>query len=273
MGVDSSHRGTCTGGYECACFTRRGLRLGNRYCLWFWASLGAGRHDIPFRRLLERQRPDVRWTVTNDVTAGLAHFAKMYAQPTDRYVMYITISSGIALRTAHFPSRRIDVNKEGLQGEIGHLLATSTATEAIRGLICECGEVGHIAAISAGPAIPHVVEKLGINSDDRSRDSEGGPLGELDERVLRVVIEPIANLIRATCVLQPHIDLIGVGGGVPSGIGTRYQRELRRQLSIAQSYADDQSNSGSRLLLVSSDQICPEKGAALIAQGYFKNVK
>ncbi|EFK54606.1 ROK family protein [Corynebacterium genitalium ATCC 33030] len=234
---------------------------------------GTGRHDIPFRRLLERQRPDVRWTVTNDVTAGLAHFTKMYARPADRQVMYVTISSGIALRTAHLPSRRIHVNAEGLQGEVGHLPATSTAIEAVRGLTCECGGVGHIAAIAAGPAIPHVAEKLGIDSYNQPRASEDGAPTEMDERLLRVIIEPIANLIRTACVLQPHIDLIGIGGGVPSGIGTRYKHELYRQLSAAQSYVDSQSNEGPRLHLVSSDQVCPETGAALMAQGYLENVK
>lgn len=234
---------------------------------------GMGRHNIPFRRLLEQQRPDVRWTVTNDVTAGLAHFTKMYGRPTDRHVMYVTISSGIALRTAHLPSRRIDVNAEGLQGEVGHLQATSSASAAVRGLTCECGGVGHIAAISAGPAIPHVAQKLGIDSYNQSRDSEDGPHTELDEQLLRVIIEPVANLIRTACVVQPHIDLIGIGGGVPSGIGTRYENELQRQLFTAQSYADSQSDDGPRLRLVSPDRVRPECGAALMAQGYLKIVK
>lgn len=234
---------------------------------------GTGRHDVPFRRLLEQQRPDVRWTVTNDVTAGLAHFTKMYAQPADRQVMYVTISSGIALRTTHLPSRRIDVDGEGLQGEVGHLPATSTATETVRGLTCECGGRGHIAAISAGPAIPHVAEKLGIDSYRESRESEDAPRDELDEELLQVIIEPIANLIRTVCVLQPHVDLIGIGGGVPSGIGIRYEHELNRQLSVAQSYTDSHSKGGPRLQLVSSDQVRPENGAALIAQGYLENVK
>lgn len=234
---------------------------------------GTGRHDIPFRRLLEQQRPDVRWTVTNDVTAGLAHFTKMHARPEDRHVMYVTISSGIALRTAYLPSRCIHVNAEGLQGEVGHLPAISSATAAVRRLTCECGGVGHIAAISAGPAIPHVAKKLGIDSYNQSRDSEDGPPTELDERLLRVIIEPIANLIRMACVLQPHIDLIGVGGGVPSGIGTRYEHELHRQLSTAQSYADGPSNGGPRILLVSPDEVRPENGAALIAQRYLSNAK
>ena len=234
---------------------------------------GAGRYEVPFRRLLEKRRPDVRWSVSNDITAGLAHFAKQYARSEDRYVMYITISSGIALRTAHLPTGQIDVNSEGLQGEVGHLPATSSAADAVRGLACECGGVGHIASISAGPAIPYVAERLGITRNSQEIYLDDGPSSRTCESLLRVIIEPIANLIRTVRVLQPHVDLIGIGGGVPSGIGTPYKRELNRQLSAVQSYSDGHFKEHPRLHVVSFDQVCPEIGAELMAQGYLRNIK
>lgn len=261
---------------------------------------GAGRYEVPFRRLLEKRRPDVHWSVSNDITAGLAHFAKQYARSEDRYVMYITISSGIALRTAHLPTGQIDVDSEGLQGEVGHLPATSSAADAVRGLACECGGVGHIASISAGPAIPYVAERLGITRNSQEIYLDDGSLfigwlinsktpcqGRLTaavnkphgspsrtcESLLRVIIEPIANLIRTVRVLQPHVDLIGIGGGVPSGIGTPYKRELNRQLSAVQSYSDGHFKEHPRLHVVSFDQVCPEIGAELMAQGYLRNIR
>ena len=234
---------------------------------------GAGRYEVPFRRLLEKRRPDVHWSVSNDITAGLAHFAKQYARSEDRYVMYITISSGIALRTAHLPTGQIDVNSEGLQGEVGHLPATSSAADAVRGLACECGGVGHIASISAGPAIPYVAERLGITRNSQEIYLDDGPSSRTCESLLRVIIEPIANLIRTVRVLQPHVDLIGIGGGVPSGIGTPYKRELNRQLSAVQSYSDGHFKEHPRLHVVSFDQVCPEIGAELMAQGYLRNIR
>lgn len=236
---------------------------------------GPGRHNIPFRRTLERRRPDVRWTVVNDVTAALAHFIKRAARPADRHAMYVTISSGIALRTAYIPTRNIAVDMNGLQGEAGHLLATSTANEAIRSLVCECGGRGHIAAISAGPAIPHVAEALNINLREVSQgDSQDeSEHSEPDEALLKVIVEPIANLIRTMYVLQPHVDLIGIGGGVPSGIGAPYERELRRQLSTDHSYADAEPTRTPRLHFVSPNEVRPEIGAALIAHGYLKSIK
>lgn len=234
---------------------------------------GAGRYEVPFRRLLEKRRPDVHWSVSNDITAGLAHFAKQYARSEDRYVMYITISSGIALRTAHLPTGQIDVDSEGLQGEVGHLPATSSAADAVRGLACECGGVGHIASISAGPAIPYVVERLGITRNSQEIYLDDGSPSRTCESLLRVIIEPIANLIRTVRVLQPHVDLIGIGGGVPSGIGTPYKRELNRQLSAVQSYSDGHFKEHPRLHVVSFDQVCPEIGAELMAQGYLRNIR
>ncbi|BCR79602.1 ROK family protein [Arachnia rubra] len=234
---------------------------------------GAGRYEVPFRRLLEKRRPDVHWSVSNDITAGLAHFAKQYARSEDRYVMYITISSGIALRTAHLPTGQIDVDSEGLQGEVGHLPATSSAADAVRGLACECGGVGHIASISAGPAIPYVAERLGITRNSQEIYLDDGSPSRTCESLLRVIIEPIANLIRTVRVLQPHVDLIGIGGGVPSGIGTPYKRELNRQLSAVQSYSDGHFKEHPRLHVVSFDQVCPEIGAELMAQGYLRNIR
>lgn len=215
----------------------------------------------------------MHWSVSNDITAGLAHFAKQYARSEDRYVMYITISSGIALRTAHLPTGQIDVNSEGLQGEVGHLPATSSAADAVRGLACECGGVGHIASISAGPAIPYVAERLGITRNSQEIYLDDGPSSRTCESLLRVIIEPIANLIRTVRVLQPHVDLIGIGGGVPSGIGTPYKRELNRQLSAVQSYSDGHFKEHPRLHVVSFDQVCPEIGAELMAQGYLRNIR
>ena len=234
---------------------------------------GAGRYEVPFRRLLEKRRPDVHWSVSNDITAGLAHFAKQYARSEDRYVMYITISSGIALRTAHLPTGQIDVDSEGLQGEVGHLPATSSAADAVRGLACECGGVGHIASISVGPAIPYVAERLGITRNSQEIYLDDGSPSRTCEGLLRVIIEPIANLIRTVRVLQPHVDLIGIGGGVPSGIGTPYKRELNRQLSAVQSYSDGHFKEHPRLHVVSFDQVCPEIGAELMAQGYLRNIR
>lgn len=232
---------------------------------------GPGRWEVPFKRLLENEKPDVAWTVVNDVTAGLAHFAHLYARPGDRYVTYLTVSSGIALRTVHMPTGRIEVSREGLQGEVGHLLAMCTANDAVRSLMCDCGGRGHIAAISSGPAIPRVADALGIQSWDKYDSEQNSHEYELtrNEELTRVIVEPIAHLVRFVKALQPHVDLIGIGGGVPAGIGRPYERELTQQLSVAQSYADGGILAESRVVTLGNHEVFPEIGARFIAENLF----
>ena len=232
---------------------------------------GPGQWDVPIRHLLEGVRPDVRWSIVNDVSAGLAHLVSKYARFSDRYVTYLTISSGIALRTAHAPTRCIEVDAGGLQGEVGHLPAASFASETVRSLKCDCGRRGHIAAISSGPAIPRVACALGLVKNvcpitelDVFCDNEEGRL------LLRTIVEPIAQIVRCVCTLQPHTDLIGIGGGVPAGIGEAYKQELMRQLSAESSYADSMRTRSTRIMIVGDHEVSPEIGAQILITEKFQ---
>lgn len=232
---------------------------------------GPARWDVPMRRLLEAVRPDVYWSIVNDVSAGLAHFIDKYARPADRYVTYLTISSGIALRTAHVPTRCIAVNAEGLQGEVGHLPAASSAPEAVRSLKCDCGRRGHIAAISSGPAIPRVASALGLIKDIQQSAEFCYLRGHDKERMLlRTIVEPVAQIVRFVCTLQPHTDLIGIGGGVPTGIGKIYKEELIRQLSVEDSYVDNARAMKTKILIVSDREVSPEIGAQILGVGEYR---
>ncbi len=237
---------------------------------------GPGRHNFRLVEILRNERPDVSWHIVNDVTAGLAHFVSLHAKPSDRYVTYLTISSGIALRTAYLPSRQIAVNGEGLQGEVGHLRASSSAALDIRSLVCDCGSSGHIAALSSGPGIPRVAEILRPNDSPLSLEdvkrictSDRGNTKNL----LAIIVEPIANLLKTLITLQPHIDLIGIGGGVPEGLGEPYAAELNAQLCAAGSYADNSHTLGPRLHFLAPDELRPEIGATLMVREFLSTTK
>jgi 2-epi-5-epi-valiolone 7-kinase len=61
----------------------------------------------------------------------------------------------------------------------------------------------------------------------------GDALGKHDvtaQRVLGAVVAPIAELIRALWCLDPHLDLLGIGGGVVKGLAPFYAAELHQQL-------------------------------------------
>ncbi|MEV6769292.1 ROK family protein [Nocardia sp. NPDC051030] len=202
---------------------------------------GGTEEPVPLADLLRERRPDVSWRLVNDVTAGLGCFAERFGRPADRRIGYLTISSGIALRVADMTERSVPVDAHGMQGEVGHLAALSTAPEAVRRLPCACGGLGHVSSIAAGPALPAVAAALGVERPAALR-------GELPERVrtgdgaaqrlLSVIVEPVAELLRVIRCLDPRIDLIGLGGGYVEGLSDIYRAELIRQLGEKRSYAD-----------------------------------
>ncbi|WP_028477051.1 ROK family protein [Nocardia sp. CNY236] len=223
--------------------------------------------------LLRQRRPDAAWQVINDVTAGLASFVERFSRPDDRRVAYFTISSGIAVRIADLTERSVPVDAHGMQGEVGHLPAVSSAAEIVRELPCPCGGSGHVAAVSAGPALPRLAEALGVAGAPvlRSELSARVLAGDtLAQRVLTLVVEPIAELIRSLRCFDPRIDLFGLGGGYVEGLGSVYRDELARQLGIARSYADAGYGAqwfGDHVRVCRPGDIDSLDGAAAMAQG------
>ncbi|MEU6375038.1 ROK family protein [Streptomyces sp. NPDC046909] len=234
---------------------------------------GGPDRPVPLRALLTARRPDVSWHLFNDVTAGLASFVERFAHPQHRRAVYITVSSGIALRTADLTERSVPVDAHGMQGEVGHLPAVSTAPAAVRALTCPCGGTGHVAALAAGPALPHVATALGIEDPEGIRDSLPARLraGERAARLLlTTVVEPIAEIVRTLRCLDPRIDLIGIGGGYAEGLGDPYRTELVRQISEIRSYADrdtgaDEAAQGLRLCR--PGEVDPMAGAVALSHG------
>ncbi|MFK0120336.1 ROK family protein [Streptomyces sp. NPDC090994] len=203
---------------------------------------GAAAQPYDLGAVLRERRPDVTWRLVNDVTAALVDFAAAHARPGVRRVGYLTLSSGIAMRVADLERHRIPVDDRGLQGEVGHLPAMTTAPELRRApLPCECGGTGHLASVSSGPGIARVAGLLGIAwgpaLPQRFPDAltAGDPRAR---RLLELCVEPVAHLLRTLWCLDPHLDLLGIGGGVVEGLGDHYAAELRRQLGLATSYAD-----------------------------------
>ncbi|MGW2836199.1 ROK family protein [Streptomyces sp. NPDC001493] len=203
---------------------------------------GAAAEPFDLGAVLRERRPDVTWRLVNDVTAALVDFAGTHARPGVRRIGYLTVSSGIAMRVADLERMRIPVDDLGLQGEIGHLPAMIADPELRRaGLPCECGGTNHLASISSGPGILRVAGVLGIDAKPTidawlpEALAAGDPRAS---RLLELCVEPLAHLLRTVWCLDPHLDLLGLGGGVIEGLGDHYACELRRQLGLATSYAD-----------------------------------
>jgi predicted NBD/HSP70 family sugar kinase len=192
---------------------------------------------------LRRRRPDVTWHLVNDVTAALLDFAAVHARPGTRRVAYLTVSSGIALRTADLERTRIPVDGWGLQGEVGHLPVplTDPGADILAGLRCECGATDHLASIASGPGLVRAAQRLGLPAAPQVADWLPGALAADDpgaRRLLELCAAPVAQLLRTLWCLDPHLDLIGIGGGVAEGLAGHYAAEIRRRLAPATSYAD-----------------------------------
>ncbi|GAA0458100.1 ROK family protein [Streptomyces olivaceiscleroticus] len=217
---------------------------------------------------LRRRRPDVTWHLVNDVTAALLDFAAVHAGPGTRRVAYLTVSSGIALRIADVERTRIPVDARGLQGEVGHLPVplTDPGADVLAGLPCECGATDHLASIASGPGLTRAAHRLGLPWAEQVADRLPGALAAGDpdaRRLLELCAAPVAQLLRTLWCLDPHLDLIGIGGGVAEGLGGHYAAELRRRLAAATSYADrghDDAWLDDRLVFCAPGQVDPLRG-------------
>ena len=202
---------------------------------------GAADDPVDLGAALARRRPDAAWYLVNDVTAAVTDLAARRAPAGARHVGYLTISSGIAYRCLDVPRSRIEVDERGLQGEVGHLVAQVDAEDADLLLSrCECGGLAHLAAISSGPGIARLVlQRAGATSDPVASLRAGLGAGEeWAHGVLRSAVAPVAALVRTLWALDPHLDLLALGGGVVEGLGEAYERTLRDLLSAPASYAD-----------------------------------
>jgi len=210
-----------------------------------------GGHTAPFGLpdALTQARPDVRWTVVNDVTAVLLHVAAGPARQRDRKTLLATISTGIACRILDRRRGEIAIDDSGLQGEIGHLPAHAELAGAPVTLRCDCGAADHLAAFASGPGIERMAEVLSRRAPERWARSElggrrwtGEGLGpalraaldagdELALHLLDAVTAPVADVLRTALCLDPELDHLGLAGGVAFGLGEHYRTALLGHLT------------------------------------------
>jgi glucokinase len=104
--------------------------------------------DILSARLTTRFGRPVRVEAENDANAaalGEFRFGVRKQHPTLRHMVYITVSTGIG--GGLIADGRIFEGAHGMAAEIGHM------TVDMHGPRCNCGNIGCIEAIAAGPAI------------------------------------------------------------------------------------------------------------------------
>lgn len=235
---------------------------------------------------LRAARPDVHWSVVNDVTAGLWHVAESVRDRHLRKISLATISTGIACRTMDLRTGLVPVDGAGLQGEIGHLPATVLVGGVPMESRCDCGEPGHVAAFSSGPGIQRVAAGIARRHPDAWAASAlaGRPVtGEGFEAALRAALDggdvvatrlldavtgPVADLLRTALCLDPEIDMIALTGGVVHGLGPHYEAALYGHLGRQGLYLTGERDPGwllGRIEVIGPDMADPLVGAGLAA--------
>ncbi|WP_394847106.1 ROK family protein [Pendulispora brunnea] len=197
---------------------------------------------------LSTHRPDVEWTVVNDVTAALLHVESTALCENARKVLLVTISTGIACRIIDRRTGAIPVDELGLQGEIGHLPASATLAGSPAVLLCDCGQPNHVSAFSSGPGIRRLADLLERRSPERwnasllsvhvshgipferafraALDASDALAGEL----LETATSPIATILRTALCVDPEMDIVALAGGVANALSEHYVRAVLGQL-------------------------------------------
>ncbi len=243
-----------------------------------WGELAA---DVPFTSRLRARRPDVRWVVTNDVSAMLAAYRASHPELANARVVVTTVSSGIAARTDEPSSGAITTDPAGLQGEIGHLPAVTGELH----LPCACGSRDHVAAFASGPGLRAVAQALTAQApagsvtpaaaERRHGEFEAVFARALDgddpfaHRVLDEATRPLADVFTYLLTTQPATERIVLTGGVIDAIGPHYRRAVLRRMRdrgvhhTARHHPDWLESVV--VLAGSPDETSPILGAALLA--------
>ena len=244
---------------------------------------GSALNGVPLLRLIQEKRPDVHWTIVNDVTAMLMAYHDRHPELRAQKVLLTTVSTGIAARTLDVGTGAVPLDGAGLQGEIGHLPASA---EGDLHLMCACGVLDHIAAYSSGPGIRNVASAFlgelapndttapALSSASRESNFEAAFAAALSggesraTEVLRIATRPIADAFTSALTLDPTIDQIVLTGGVIDSIGPAYRAALLKRMISNGMYYTAIHRPGwvtDRIVLATSDETSALLGAALAA--------
>ncbi|MFI8420353.1 ROK family protein [Streptomyces sp. NPDC085479] len=254
---------------------------------------------------LAARRPDVRWSVVNDVSALAYALLTDPAVPAHGRAAALTVSTGIAYRTIEPATGRIPLDaRHGLQGEIGHLPSRLEWQGVPLSARCDCGALDHVAAYSSGSGIAGLLRRLPAAAwggpDDGAghrgtRPDPGAPPAPDDTRpapaearltrvfgarvaaghpgalrLLDAVTRPLAEVLTTQAALDPEVTPTVLTGGVVDGLGDAYLRSLLRNLARTGLYGitdRDPDHFAGRIVRGRPDGLGALRGAGVHARG------
>ncbi len=194
-------------------------------------------------RDLIAERTGLRTVMDNDANAAALGEATFGAGRDHRYVLYVTVSTGIGGGLVF--NRKVYRGARSMAGEIGH---TFVAAEGAR---CACGRIGCLEAVASGPAIARAAGEA-LDAGEASI-LQAVPRGELTARHVAEAAkaDPLAARIMekagehlglaiagAVNLLNPDIVVIGGGVSQAGEVLLRPLREAVRRYGAAEAVRD-----------------------------------
>ena len=202
---------------------------------------------------LRRTESSVQWYLANDVTAALNGYVSDCFNNgiAASRIAILTVSTGIALRTFDCEAVVVPVDRSfGIQGEVGHLTTNCAFRDIYLTQTCDCGGINHINAFSSGRGISRVIRHL---QQELSHDFEKSTLrqlskaveidqlnrlfacaikdgDELAQEILDAITLPVAQLLLQLFTIDARVELVGLTGGVISGVGESYREAILKHL-------------------------------------------
>ncbi|KJK51717.1 hypothetical protein UK23_06150 [Lentzea aerocolonigenes] len=239
---------------------------------------GAERFSWWPEKELRLARPEVAWTVVNDVSAlayALLHNDDVNQAGT---AAAVTVSTGIAYRTIDLATGHIPYDRDnGLQGEIGHLPSRMDWEGRPVTALCDCGARDHVSAFASGAAVERFLREIrsprwGVPDGTVETFAASVHNGHAGARaVLDAVTMPMAEVVLAQACLNPRVEHTVFTGGVVDGLGEHYLASLTGNLGRLGLYGVSDRDPGyfaRRLRTGQADRLDALRGAGIHARGF-----
>lgn len=168
-------------------------------------NLNIGDGGFPIGRLIAGEF-GLRTTVENDVrAAAVGAYESLRREDLDLHVLaFLSIGTGIS--AGFVIDGRLHRGRDGMAGEIGHVVVAEEGPE------CRCGLRGCLEAVAAGPAI----RKMWAGGEGRPAEDLFRAAAAGDPGAIRVAGAVSGHLARAVqwLALAYGADLVVLGGGV-----------------------------------------------------------
>ena len=238
---------------------------------------------------LRKKKPNINWTVVNDITASLIRNVSELKLQESGNVTVVTVSSGIGARTYNVPQRSVPIDSTtGLQGEIGHIPVDFKFRDLSINLMCDCGGINHLNAFCSGRGIEQVLPIIAKEYGESYRKSKLFELSQIDGglngvllnkavdqsdplalEILGALTLPLARLLIALFTFEPLTQLVILTGGVALSLGDSYLNSLIQnleQIGLYQITAQVPSFFRERITLGVNDDNSGLIGAGLISR-------